>query len=448
MIRELIGLLFLAVILVAGEIRASDALEGEIRFQPQREEATWVGQELELYLDLWSNGFSFGDQLFVLPEVKGGYLMQADSNTVKLSEKRGGEQWQGLRYTFLLYPQREGRLEVPEFDVSFKVSAGFGMDPSAFAFRTQRLFIDAQLPPGADRGGLVVSSASFDMEASWTPRRGDDGPVRLKVGDALTLEVKRRAQDVPGMVFAPLPEFNIAGLGVYHDSPSVNDRVNRGTLTGTRTDTVTFICERKGDFEIPGTRFQWWDPAREVLSEKVIPALQLEVVMNPAYASATAQTPGTGDGLFSRKALVAILVIVFVLLYPGRRLALLLANRWRHWNSQRKSGEPWAFRQVQRACKQGSAAQAYNAITVWLSRYKGGSAGLNLMQLAAAKGDQALFREALALQVCVASGSTGEWTGHSLAGSMATFRKNRVTRVKRMQRLSALNPRPVKEGLR
>ena len=56
----------------------------------------WVGQKLELNLELWSTGYSFGDQLFVLPEISGGYLMQADSTTVKLSESRAGVQWHDM----------------------------------------------------------------------------------------------------------------------------------------------------------------------------------------------------------------------------------------------------------------------------------------------------------------------------------------------------------------
>ncbi len=130
---------------------AGDELRGEIRFEPAREGASWVGQELELNLELWSTGVSFGDQLFVLPEVKGGFLMQSDSSTVKLNETRGNIQWQGLRYTLLFFPQRAGRLEVPPFDVQFSARAGFGSQPSRFRRQTPGLFIDARLPPGVEQ---------------------------------------------------------------------------------------------------------------------------------------------------------------------------------------------------------------------------------------------------------------------------------------------------------
>ena len=195
------------LLLLLASVQASADLQGEIQFEAGREGATWLGQELELNLDLWSDGVSFGDQSFVLPEVKGAYLLQADSSTVKLNDSRDGDGWQGLRYTFLLYPQRAGRLEVPSFEVRFSARAGYDSEPAGFRFQTPVLFVEAQLPPGANASGLVVTSASFTMESSWTPTLPDEGPGNLKVGDAVTLEVTRSARDIPGMVFAPLPDY-------------------------------------------------------------------------------------------------------------------------------------------------------------------------------------------------------------------------------------------------
>ncbi len=444
MIRLLISLLFV-LSLLSGPVGASDVPQAEIRFEAQRQDGNWVGQELELYLELWSDGFSFGKQLWVLPEVRGGYLFQADSSTVKLTERRGDEQWQGLRYTFLFYPQREGRLEVPAFDVSFQVSTGYGKEPAALNFRTQNLLLDTSLPLGANRGGLLVSSSSFEMEASWRPAQAGKDALNLTVGDALTLEVKRRAQDVPGMVFAPLPDFRIEGLGVYPDTPQVNDRINRGSLTGTRTDVVTFICEREGKFEIPAMRFQWWNPATEVLSEQVIPALEFEVVANPAYAAGAAQTKGAIDGLLSWKALAAALLAVFLILYPGRWLAGVIADRWQRWRREQEAGEPWAFRQLLSACRSGSAMQAYNAVSVWLGHYEEGKSATGLLQLAQARGDASLAREAAVLQARVVAGSTAEWNGGKLAARLKKLRENKVQTASAANGLNPLNPGPATE---
>jgi hypothetical protein len=436
--------LCMALMLQAGSGLASTGLQAEIRFEAGHEGTAWVGQEIELYLDLWSDGFRFGDQLYVLPEVIGAYLLQADSSTVKVTENRAGVQWQGLRYTFFLYPQRAGRVEVPPFDVTFSVAAGFGSEPSFFEFRTPEVSIEARLPPGADAGALVVTTTSFEMASNWTPGLPDEGPAELKVGDAITLEVRRSAQDVPGMVFAPLPEFSIDGLGIYPDPARVNDSINRGSLKGARSDSITFICEREGSFEIPGMRFQWWDPSQEVLSEKVVPALELAVAANPAWSAGPAVSSRNEGKWPGWRSAVAVLAGGLVLIFSVRWLARHVSAWLKRRRAEREAGEPWAFRQVQKACASGGAPGAYNTITLWLSRLAQARSGLTLMQLAEESGDAALVIEATALQEHVASGSTGEWSGGKLAGLLVQPRKKFYRTVKLGNSLGPLNPAAVR----
>lgn len=431
---------FLVLALQAAPILADTQLQGEIRFNVEQESPAWLGQQLELYLDIWSDGLSFGDQLFVLPEVKGAYFLQADSSTVKLNEDRGGIQWLGLRYTFFLYPQRAGRLEVPSFGVRFSARAGYRAEAVRFEFQTPPVFIDARLPPGADSADLVVTTTSFAMEASWKPELPVDDPVNLRVGDAITLEVTRRAQEVPGMVFAPLPEFSIDGLRSYPAAPRVNDEINRGALTGTRTDSITFICEGEGDFRIPELRFAWWNPTQEVLSEKVIPARELTVVANPAYAAGTADGSGrTGTGFGWKLTVVAITGLV-LLIFPGRWLARFITGWLRQRRVDREAGEPWAFGQVRTACASGNAIEAYNAITVWLSRREQGRTGLTLMQWAMERGDEALLGATTSLQESVASGLAGEWSGGELARLLVKHRRHSDQSAKHADGLHPLNP--------
>jgi hypothetical protein len=418
---------------------ADDALQGDIRFQPAREGTTWVGQELELQLELWSDGLSFGNQLFVLPEVKGAYLLQADSSTVKLNESRGGVPWQGLRYTFLLYPQVEGPLEVPAFDVGFTSSAGFGAPVSAFEFQTRPLMIEARLPPGTESGRLLVTTASFEMETSWKPQPGKDNTVQLKVGDAITLSLSRSAADVPGMVFTPLPDLLIDGLGIYPGTPQVDDQVNRGSLTGTRTETITFVCEREGVFEIPEMRFQWWDPERELLQEKIITALSLDVAAHPAYSAGTA-APGTAAGrAVNVKVAVTVMLLIFLLSVFWFRWRKLLSGKLQQRRLEREAGEPWAFRWVTVACRSGTATEAYNAITLWLSRCDQPS-GLSLLRLARDSGNEALVRQVRALQDSVIEGSASEWNGSELARLLAGLRNGPGQHSGDESELQELNP--------
>jgi hypothetical protein len=322
---EILVCLLLIPVLAQG----ADAVDSEIRFSAAETGPAWVGDKVALYLELWSNGLSFGDQLFQVPEVPGGFLLQADASTLNLTENRRGESWQGLRYTFLFYPQRAGRAVVPSFEVSFTARAGFGSEPVRFTLQTPPLTIVAQLPEGGRADALTVTTGSFSLDSSWSREIPDDGLLNLQTGDALTLEVRRRAADLPAMVFEPLPVPSIDGLGVYPEAPEVNDRVNRGELTGERTDRITFMSEKAGRYRIPDWRFQWWDPEQETLAEERVAGPTLEVTLNPAYGSvATTPDSPSGGGIPWRGLLVvlaglALAFLIWVRLAP-------LAARWAH----------------------------------------------------------------------------------------------------------------------
>ena len=96
------------------------------------------------------------------------------------------------------------------------------------------------------------------------------------------------------MVFEPLPAFDIDGLGVYADAPEVRDRVDRGSLAGTRVDRITVVFERPGSYVLPGLEFAWWDPAREELKRRTVEPLAVEVAENPAWAGAAPAAEAEG----------------------------------------------------------------------------------------------------------------------------------------------------------
>ena len=56
------------------------------------------------------------------------------------------------------------------------------------------------------------------------------------------------------LVFAAPP-----GVRVYVDPPQADDRIERGDLTGRRTDRATYVFERGGSFPIEAVVQPWWD---------------------------------------------------------------------------------------------------------------------------------------------------------------------------------------------
>lgn len=316
--------LFLALPTLA---QGSDHEHGsDIRLSIDREGPFWVGQRVPVNLELWTDALSFSGQSFQLPDVSGGFLVSADTSTIKLNERRAGESWQGLRYTLDLYPQRDGRITIPEFELHFSTGMGYGRELQSHVFTTLPLSIEARMPPGVQAGSLLVSSTNFTMDASWNPVPDESEVVELQTGDAMVLSLARTAEGVPAMVFEPLPEWSFEGLGVYPDPPTVRDRTDRGRLTGSRIDRVTIVCEKPGRYELPDLAFQSWNPETERLEETLVPGPVLVVSENPAWGAAATSDSKAGGFRFDWRYLW-LLPAAGLLFWPLWPL-LRMTSRW------------------------------------------------------------------------------------------------------------------------
>jgi hypothetical protein len=314
-----------------------------------------------LKVELLSNGQSFGDQSIRLPDISGALVLEDTVSTVKLNETMDGESWQVLSYHYQMFAQRAGRIEIPPIDVAFAVSEGYGSEPVSFELQTEALSFEVSSPPGVDDPTGLVTTTELTLKVEVSP-----DPGKLKVGDALTRTVTRTAPSVSGMAFAPMPTPVIPGVAVYPKPPEVDDRSNRGKLVGMRTESTTYVLQQEGKLTIPGIEFEWWDPvAGELYSERV-PALNLEVAINPDLI------PGPVERLrelaekrpwilFLAALLFVVAIAAGIRWLPGR------LRRLKRWQAKRRNSEAARFKRLLRACRENDPSRAYNAYTAWLT---------------------------------------------------------------------------------
>ena len=296
-------ILLTSLLLPVSVVAAEEEVKAAVAISIQQDQDIWAGQQVTISLDLKTTGYSFSDSHFNLPEVSGAFLMQTDTTTAKMTENIDGQTWQIIRYPLALYPQKAGQLEIPPIAARFSTSAGFGSTSVLFEFQTEPLVLTINSPPGVKDGDLVITTPSFELDYQWQPESGT-----VQTGDAFTLTVKRRASDISAMLLPPLPVFRAEGLAAYPQAPEVSDKTNRGDLTGERTDTIIWVLEKPGTYDIPGIRFQWWDPDSRELKQQIIPGLNLDILPSPAdkVAADASQKPGQ-----SGKYHLWLLVIIF-----------------------------------------------------------------------------------------------------------------------------------------
>ncbi len=432
--RHLRTIVVLVALLLPLSVFAQDSdLKAGVDISIQQQQEIWAGQQVTINLDLKTTGLSFSNSHFNLPEVSGAFLMQTDTTTIKLSENIDGQTWQIVRYPIALYPQKAGRLEIPPIDVRFNTATGFGSTEKAFDFQTESLELTVNLPPGVKEGDLVVTTSSFELDHNWQPETGT-----ANVGDAFTLTISRKAEDISAMLLPPLPVFRTEGLGVYPQAPEVSDKTDRGDLTGQRTDRIIWVAEKSGQYDIPGIRFQWWDPDRRELKQQIVPGMALDVL--PSLVKTTASGAAEQPGPKSRNTLHVLTLLL---------LAFFIGTTWwrfgRNSTDRQRQDEKSAFARLHKACASNQASTTHSAIHAWLVFFPPANAGYarptTLSEFARICEDKQLAAELGRLQEALIT-SNNDWQGDALLISLRDIRRkiNKQIKVQSKTRLAPLNP--------
>lgn len=247
-----------------------------IRVDPP-ERASWVGQQVLIPVTVGLAQRPSGSPQFRVPEVPGGVLASIPG-PVYGSEERDGLEFTTWTYNFAFYPHRQGEHAVSSISVEARVPRG----DSAWhqvAARTEPFILRSRLPAAAKGLATLVTTTELTVEEAWDPDR-----TAVRVGDAITRTVTVRAVDIMGMGLPPLNFDAPAGMAVHLKAPQLKDETHRGEIKGQRTETIVYVCEQEGGFNLPALSIPWFDPKSGELDRIDLPGRLLTVAPNPAFA--------------------------------------------------------------------------------------------------------------------------------------------------------------------
>jgi hypothetical protein len=344
-------------------------------------EEAWVGQKVLLHLDVlakdgWAQLKKVSDA-----EVEGAHLLRLESQGTRLSETIDGDSYTGQRYEFMLFAQRAGKIIVPPLQVDVEVRTwGAGADSQIHRMTTRHIEFTTRTPPGAEGIRGLISTTGFTAKQEWEPKKNNNP----QVGDAIKRTITLRAEDLSGMAFTPMLHGKIEHLGIYPGEPTVEDKFARGDLTGTRVETVTYVFERPGEFEIPGIVLPWWDVRNADLKRIELPALSLHVSGNHAAESMPVEpsAPRKNTRLLWSALLAVLIAAVVALRFGGR-----MAKYWAAWWRTRGETEATYFRRALRSVRSGDQKTALRDTMRWLDRINTNSRPARLDQFLRQYGD-------------------------------------------------------------
>ena len=155
----------------------------------------------------------------------------------------------------------------------------------------------------------------------------------------------------------------IPGVGIYSAEPTVEDTSNRGSLSGSRTEVVTYVFEQAGEVQIPDIELNWWNLSDNKLEQVILPGQRIRVAGGRVSGSATLPVKQLNK-TYLVPFVIVLLLVSFIFYYFRKRLI-------KHWITRRqvkKESEERYYQMVQKSIRSKKSDRALRSIMRWLDR--------------------------------------------------------------------------------
>jgi len=380
----------------------------------------WVGQQVRLLIDVLGRDGWAQIRKFHPFEVSGASVLQVESQGTCLTDTVSGATWTGQHYEWLVFPQRAGAIAIPPIVVDVETKdLATQKATSVPDQKTLAVAFQAALPPGADQERGLISTTRLEAEQALEPSTAE-----FKVGDALKRSISLRAAGISGMAFEPVQYAPVAGVGIYPSEPVVQDAVNWGSLSeGRRTESVTYVFEREGNYVLSDVTVTWWDLGEKRLHREVLPGPHVRVVFAGPAADGGTSAPASRPW---PRWLGIVTAVGVAAVGAGLYWRQALRARYQAWTRARGNSEAAYFRRFTAAARTGDAHRTLNALLRWLDRLEAGMAPAQLGHFVQRYGDEAVQHEAQRLERLVATGRQEAWDAAPLLRGMTQARERRL----------------------
>lgn len=428
---------FLAVLcLTPMRITADEAAPFILRASVLPDTGIWVGQRVIYQVDvLGRNGWA---KIQHMPDVQasGVIIVPFDSQGTRLTETIGGESYTGQRYELSLFPQRSGSISVPSVTVDIEISQ-WGSQPQNQALQgaIPPVKFIAEMPPGSENVRGLISTEQLTADQQWEPDIS-----RVAVGDAIQRSIHLKAQNVSAMAFIPVSFSDSDTIDVYPQAPTIEDRYDRGTLTGRRTEIVSYVFKNAGSVELPAVAITWWDLQNKKLRETVLPSRTIEI----SASGGPQNDPMEERIVFSQKQWFSIGMVVIVLIAFAGLFHENFRRRWNAWRRERNASEKACFRRFVKAAQSSRPTDTLNALMHWLARINTSDKAARLDQFLSTYSGPPTAKEAQRLYRAIDLQIKADWHGRKLIKGVTAARRSWLAQQRRKttahQRLPRLNP--------
>lgn len=366
----------------------------------------WVGQAVSLNVEVIVPTWFTGSPKFPDIEIENA-LVLSTGDAVNAVVQSGGKTFSGQDRQYLVFPQTAGAYTIPAVKVTTSYALPDGKPSPPAAYASFPLTFIARVPPAAAEIRYFLTTDRFTIQQSFD--RKLDG---LKVGNAITRTVHMTAENTAAMMLPALTFEAPDGIRCYPGEAKTSDKAERGVITATREETVTYVLTQPGHYRLPGIDIKWWAPRAQKMNPARLGPVDFRVTENPGLTSEVFSSSADGFLHISGSSSVfrRLTPQIWALLLSGSVLLLLSARRLLSRNrsgfrqilelhrKKKAEAETTFFKRFRKASVSNDACGSLREMMFWLDRIIKESDVASLSRFAKSSGMTGLLLQCHILQ--------------------------------------------------
>ena len=206
------------------------------------------------------------------------------------TEVRDGVTYDVVEQRFALFPQASGELVIPAAAIQSSARARNG--------RRSQVTVES----AATHVHVLARPESYPTSAAWLPAHAltvseaTGAPVATAtVGDAIVRTIVVTAAGLSATALPGLPLPQPENAKVYAAQPQFAESSDGRYITGTRTETITWVPTQPGPMTLPAIALTWWDVDQGMQRTATLPRRVISVVSSGAQVPAGSPLPTAGS---------------------------------------------------------------------------------------------------------------------------------------------------------
>ncbi len=353
--KAILTMILAMVLAIAARAQDGDSPVLEVTFE---ETDAVPGQSLTLRLTVYVPTFMPTPPVWPSLEAPNLAVRLPARSTGPVSKSIGGGTWSGVSRRYEISPMVPGNFRIPAQQILVTYTDPASNAPVEATLTTEPIAFRGIVPEGAEGLDPFIAATGLTLEETIDGASGAMTP-----GDSVTRTLTATIEGTPSM-FIPqlLPPATIVGVAAYPAEPVTTDTEARGAVTGTRTESVTYVAEGGGSGNAPAVRLDWYNLSSKAVETASVDGFPLTVDGPPA------RTAEPRDPRLLILAVVAALVAAGLAAFALRHLVPGLRRRWARRRAARVVSEPYAYRRLKAAIARRDAAGLYAALDTWATR--------------------------------------------------------------------------------